>query len=230
MVKKRISRARKRDLEQPDEFITFWTRLIQFASENKTLLSSAFGFIVAVVIVVTGFVYYLKKTEKKALVLLQQATYKYQTVTESKGPYEAYLDVDKDFQLILEKYDSRNGGKLARFVYANICYNANDYDKAIDLYNKSIVDFSDEPFLKNIVLNGLGYAYKDKKDFSTAAKFFEMIVSEPDAVMKDEALFNLGGLYAKMGLYDKSEDAFNKILSDHADSMYIEIAKERVKG
>ena len=150
MVKKRISRARKRDLEQPDEFITFWTRLIQFASENKTLLSSAFGFIVAVVIVVTGFVYYLKKTEKKALVLLQQATYKYQTVTESKGPYEAYLDVDKDFQLILEKYASRNGGKLARFVYANICYNANDYDKAIDLYFNNCSDTSGSSFIKSL--------------------------------------------------------------------------------
>ena len=57
-----------------------------------------------------------------------------------------------------------------------------------------------------------------------------MIVTTPDYSIKDEALFNLGELYAEMGDNVKSIDAFKKILSDHAGSIYIEIAKEKVAG
>ena len=46
--------------------------------------------------------------------------------------------------------------------------------------------------------------------------------------IKDEALFNLGELYAAIGDKDKSIDAFNKILSDYPGSMYTEIVKEKV--
>ena len=90
------------------------------------------------------------------------------------------------------------------------------------------MDLNDEPFLKNLILSGLGYSYKAKKDYKTSAKYFEIILAIPDNSVKDEALFNLGELYAEIGDKDKSTDAFNKILSDHSGSMYTEIVKEKV--
>ncbi|OEU68093.1 MAG: hypothetical protein BBJ57_13500 [Desulfobacterales bacterium PC51MH44] len=230
MAKKRISRSRKRDLNEPDEFITFWTKIFEFTSKYRVQFTCALGFIVALIIVVVGIVYFSKKSEDKAFALLQQGITKYQTVLQNNEPDKAYLDVEKDFQLILEKYSVRDGGKLAKFIYANICYNAKEYNKAIELYNKSLVDFNAEPFVKNLVLNGLGYSYKAKNDYKTAVKYFEMLASASDYSIKDEALFNLGGLYAAMGNNDKSMNAFKKILSDHSDSMYIEIVKERTAG
>ena len=230
MAKKRISRSRKRDLEQPDEFITLWTKLFRFASENRILLASALGAIVVLIIVVLGVVYYVKTSENQSFALLEQAMNKYQTAAESNGPFKAYHEVDSNFQSILEKYSTRRGGKLARFLYANICYDADKYNKAVELYNQSLADFKDEPFLKKLVLTSLGYAHKRQKDYPAAARFFEMVVKEPDSNMKDEALFNLGELYATMGDHDKSIEAFNNILSNYVDSMYIDIVKEKVKG
>jgi TolA-binding protein len=84
--------------------------------------------------------------------------------------------------------------------------------------------------MTNCLLNGLGYAYLSKKDFKTAAKYFEIIASDPDYKIKDEALFNLGELYAAMGDQDKSATTFKQIISDHPDSTYIELVKERVTG
>jgi tetratricopeptide (TPR) repeat protein len=230
MGKKRVSRSRKRDLEQPDEFITLWTKLFKIASENKVLLSSILGFFIVLIVVVSGIAYYLKTSEDRSFALLQDAINTYQTVAENDGSYKAYLEVDKDFQSILDKYPSRKGGKLARFIYANICYNADNYDQAVDLYNQSLADFQDEPYFKKFILSSLGYAHEGKKDYHAAAKFFEMVVSEPNTTLKDEALFHLGELYSKMGYDDKSLEAFKKILSNHTDSMYIEIVKEKVKG
>jgi tetratricopeptide (TPR) repeat protein len=230
MAKKRVSRSRKRDLNEPDEFISFWTKVFGWISEYKLIFSSALGVMVVVIIVIMGMVYFIKKSEDKAFALLQQGIVNYQTKLETSTPEIAYLDVKKDFQLILDKYSNRAGGKLAGFIYANICYAEKDYDKAIELYNQSLANFNGELFIKDLILNGLGYAYLSKKDFKNAAKYFEIIASDPDYKIKDEALFNLGELYAAMGDQDKSKTAFKQIISDHSDSMYIELVKERVTG
>jgi len=228
MAAKNISRARKRDLENPDEFITLWTRLFNFTAEHKVQVSCALTFLAVLIIVAGVTVYSLKKSENKAFFLLQQGVVKYQTLLKASNPNKAYLDVGKDFELIMEKYSGRKGGKLARFTYAEMCYAAGDYDKAIANFNKSLVDFNDEPFLKNLILSDLGYSYKAKNDYKTSAKYFEMIVTTPDNSIKDEALFNLGELYDAIGDKDKSIDAFKKILSDHSGSMYTEIVKEKI--
>lgn len=228
MAAKRISRARKRDLEDPDEFMTFWTKLFDYTVEHKVQVSGALTFLVVLIIVAAVTVYYLKQSEDKAFFLLQQGVAKYQTLMKAGNPKQAFLEAEKDFGRIMKKYSARKGGKLARFTYAEMCYTAGDYDKAIANFSKLLVDFNDEPFLKNRVLSGLGYSYNAKKDYKTAVKYFEMIVTTPDFSYKDEALFNLGELYAKIGEKDKSLDAFKKILSGSPGSMYTEIAKEKV--
>jgi tetratricopeptide (TPR) repeat protein len=228
MAAKRISRARKRDLEDPDEFMTFWTKLFDYAAEHKVQVSCALTFLVVLIIVAAATLYYLKQSENKAFFLLQQGVAKYQTLMKAGNPNQAYLEAGKDFGLIMKKYSTRQGGKLARFMYADMCYAAGDYDKAIANFSKLLVGFNDEPFLKNLVLSSLGYSYNAKKDYKTSAKYFEMIVTTPDYTNKDEALFNLGELYAKIGEKDKSLDAFKKILSGHTGSMYTEIAKEKI--
>jgi len=230
MTRKRISRARKRDLANPDEFITFWSKLLDFAAENKVKVSCALGFVLVLIVVAAGFSYFLKKSEDTASALLQQNITKYQTLLKNTGPEKAYLDVGKDFQSIIEKYSGRAGGKHARLIYANICYTANDYRKAIELYKKSLENFNDEPFIKNLIINSLGYSYTVKKEYITAAKYFEMIASVSDYSIKDEALFNLGEIYDALGDNVKSIDAFKEILSDHTGSIYTEIAKEKVAG
>jgi tetratricopeptide (TPR) repeat protein len=230
MAKKRISRARKRDLANPDEFITFWTKLSNFAAENKVKALCALGFFMVLIVVTAGFLYFLKKSEDTAFALLQQNITKYQTLLKDTGPEKACLGVEKDFQSIIEKYSGRAGGKHARLIYANICYTAKDYDEAIELYKKSLEDFNDEPFIKNLIINTLGYSYTVKKDYKTAAKYFEMIASIPNYSIKDEALFNLGEIYNAMGDNVKSIDAFKKILSDHTGSIYTEIAQEKLAG
>jgi len=52
-------------------------------------------------------------------------------------------------------------------------------------------------------LNGIAYSCEGKKDYNSAAKYFEIIISGPDDEIKDEALFNLGRLYALIGNKDK---------------------------
>jgi tetratricopeptide (TPR) repeat protein len=76
----------------------------------------------------------------------------------------------------------------------------------------------------------LGYAYEKKKDYQKAISYFELISENDDPVIKDVALFNQGRLYEALGDVSKSRDAFNRLVLDYADSIYFEIAKEKVSG
>lgn len=230
MAQKRISRARKRDLEEPDKLTAFLHEIVAFTSKYKIHLLSVLGIIVAVIVVVAGVFYFTNKAENTAFSLLSHGLNKYQTVASNSGFEKAYLEVADDFKLILQKYSGRKGAKIAGFMFANICYSAGRYDEAIGLYTQSLKDFGDNPFLKNLILDSLGYAYEAQVDYKTAAKYYEMVASAPGYSMQDEALFNLAGVYAEMGEYDQRRTAFKKIMSEHKDSIYLKIVEETLSG
>ena len=230
MAFKRVSRARKRDLEEPDRIAIFMNELLEFATKYKVHLTSALAVIVVVAIGVAAIFYFTNKAENKASVLLSHGLNKYQAIADKNSPGQAYLDVVDDFNLIIRKYSGNEGGKLAKLMFANICYNSGNYDKAIDLYNQSLQDFDDNPFLINLVLSNLGYSYEAQKDYTAAANYFKMIVAAPDYRLQDEALFKLAGVYAAMGDYEGRLNSLKKIISDHKDSIYLEIVKENLAG
>lgn len=228
MAAKKVTR--KQLLKEPDEFITFSARLFQFAVKFKFQILVGIGVGCAALILFSGFVYFSKKSEEKAFSLMQQGIKKYKTLSQTIGPAKAYQEVNTDFEYILKKYSSKEGGKLARVSYADICYQAGEYDKAISLYRQSLKDIGDHQPVKYLVLNGLGYSYAAKQAYQEAATYFQKIASGPESIMKDESLFNLGRIYHALGNPEKSKESYQKIVSDHPDSIYIELAKAKVAG
>jgi tetratricopeptide (TPR) repeat protein len=228
MAKKKITR--KQLLKEPDEFLTVSSKLIRFSIEYKKQISLALGALFVLIVVILGIRYFSNKAEDNAFAMLEKAATKYESVLKDKDPNEAYREVENDFQRILKKYSGKKGGSLARVTYANICYNAGDFNKAIELFHGALDDFDENPALKDLILISLGYSHKERKDYKTAAQYFEMLVSRTDSIMKDEALFNLGWLYATIDEPDRSNDAYKKILSDFTDSIYFDLVREKVAG
>ena len=228
MAKKRVSRSRKRQLEEPDKFIFFSARFLEFLTKYKVQILSAMGVIFAIIIVCLSVYYYSDRTESKASVMLASSLAKHEKIKAEQGAVKAYQEVANDFNQIIENNWGKHSAKIATVMYANICYNAGDFDTATELYNKALSEFENNPFVKNLILSGLAYSQEGKKDYNAAAQYFEMIMSGSNDANKDETLFNLGRLYAEMGNKNKSVEAFNKILSDYKDSSYLEIAKEKM--
>ncbi|MBT9440052.1 MAG: tetratricopeptide repeat protein [Desulfobacterales bacterium] len=228
MAKKRVSRSRKRQLEEPDKFISFSAKFLGFLTKYKVPMLSAVGVIFAIIIVCSSVYYYSDSAESKASVMLANSLAKHEKIKTEQGAVKAYQEVANDFNQIIENNWGKDSAKIARVMYANICYNAGDFDAATELYNKALSDFENNPFVKNLILSGLAYSQEGKKDYNAAAQYLEMIMSGSNDANKDEALFNLGRLYAVMGNKDKSAEAFNKIISDYKDSIYIDLAKEKM--
>ena len=226
MAKKR-KKTRKELLKEPDEFMTISGKLIGFAVEHKNQLTYAIAVIVALALIISGFRFFSIRSERKAATLLGKSLAKYESLKNNEKPTAAYEQLAADFQLILDKYGRKKSGKIARIAYANICYEAGNYVKAIELYKISLSDFEKHPVIRNQLVSSLGYAYEQQEDYQSAINHFEQLSSAPEAVMRADALYHLGWLYDKLGQAEKSEAAYNKIISDHQDFIYIDLVKER---
>ncbi len=222
--------SRKQLLKEPDEFITFTGKLIRLGRTYQKQMVLVLGITVAVLLIFSLLKFFSDRAENKAFTLLNLATDKYNSIVASQDPVAALKEVEKDFDHILEKYHRYQGGRIARVKYAHFCYHAGEYDKAAGLYAQALNDVGKNPFIRNIILNGLGYSYKALKDYETSAKYFEMIISSDNPMLKDEALFNLSKLYRILGKENKRSEMLEKIVSDYPESIYFELAKDQISG
>ncbi len=222
MTKKRVTR--KQLLKEPDEFITFSNRMIKLGVAYKQQLMIAAGAFCVAVLVFVGMQYASGRSQAKALSLLGNAVARYDQAVAQKGPLKAVEDVEEDFELILKKYSSTAGGRLAKVAFAQYNFAAGQPDRAIALYEKALDDFNEDPFYRAIIVSGLGYAYALKGNHQKAIFHFEQLVSGPEAGPRSDALLNLGLLYEQAGQMAKSVESFKRIKDEYPESFYSELA------
>jgi len=231
-------KSRKELLEEPDPFMVFVGKAMEFGKQYQKQIVAAVTTLLIVVIAVYGVIYFKNKADDRAAVMLGKALSQYSSILyrdpnimNPKAPTSAeYEGVKKNFKEIVDKHGKTGSGKIALMHYADLCYLTKNYDEAIKTYNQALGELEDKTEFKSLILNGLAYSYEGKKDFDKAVTYFEKIALDKDAVMKDQAFFNLGRIYESLGKVKLMKEAFNHIVSDFPDSMYFELAREKVAG
>ena len=229
MAKKRKI-TRKKLLKEPDEFITTTGRLIAWSRKHQAALLYGAGAFFVVLIGIAGFRYMASRAENNAFRLISQTVANYEAHKNTENAAAAYQEVKHDFETIIKRYNHRKAARLARMIFADLSLKAGNTDQAIALYERVLKALSQESTLTNFIESSLGYAYEKKGDLAQAIHFFQTIASGSDPVLKENAFFNLGRLYAKAGDAAKSKEAYQQVVSNYTDSIYYEIAKEKVAG
>ena len=222
--------TRKQLLKEPDEFISTTGKIIRWGRQYIRQVAYAAGAFLLFLVVITGYRYYSNNAENRAFSLLDQAVSNYEDKKTDMDVLAAYKDAKEDFEYIIRKYDHTQGGKLATVVFAGISYDADNLERAIQLYEAALVYFENDPTYQNILWSGLGYAYEKKQDIAIAISYFEKIAGGKDPVIKDVALFNMGRLYHELGDTAKSMQAYERLTTEHTDSIYYQLAKEKIAG
>lgn len=228
---KRKKVSRKELLNTEDEFLSVSHKLLNFVMTHQNRIYTGLGVVMALILAISGFRYYQNQTEAQAFTRLGEATRAYAAATQGEPDFKAaYAAVEGDFDAILKDYAGKSAAKFASMTYADICYRAGVLDQAIDLYQQALGGFQTEPFYKYRILSSLGYTHMEMKDFEKAAEYFQTIADQPDAPARDEALFQLAGIYTALGQKEKSLSAYERIVADFSDSIYIKIAQESIAG
>ncbi len=220
----KISNARKKELEQPDPFIESLYRGMALAREYQKSLVWAICAIVAVLLIVSGTVYSIRSSDKKAAALLARVLETYGAMS----PAEGYDAVQEDFGRLISEYPNTGSGKMGRVRFAEICYDAGQFDKARILYEGLAAEFSHDPIMENLIQVALGHTCQMLEKDDRAVALFKAVAQGKSDFLKDEALFNLGLLVEKAGEGDQGATYFRQIVSDFPQSIYRDIAQSRV--
>lgn len=223
-------KTRKELLKEPDEFITLTSRMLAWTARYKNEITSAVLGVVVLAAAVSGYAFYSNRQEAAAASLLGQALAKLEGLSAAKPKDQAVREVSDDFRHIYNDYSSRANGSIARLLYANLCYEIGDYQKAADLYKDSLPRFVNQPLIHLQILKSLGYTYEALKDAETAVRYFEQAQADGEPSLQDDVLFHLGELYARLGQKEKSAEAFRRILREHPDSIYANLVRQKVDG
>lgn len=228
MTRKKINR---KQLKQPDEFITFSAKAIQWGQVYGRQIGYVAIAIVVLILVMVGYRYFDNRSELTAFSLLGQANADYAAhLQKTDGSQKVNADIKAAYQHIVDKYSAKDAGKIARKALADICFNAEQYDQAIALYEKSLKDFDKDPFYRSIILNDVALAYEANNNDQAAIERYEMVKDLPNTPLMDQALFHLAGLYDKRGEKDKARELYERIVSEQTGSIYADMVKEMIGG
>lgn len=223
-------KTRKELLKEPDEFITFSSQVVGFIADYKNVIVYVFLAVLLSAAAVSGYIWYSGAQEAEAASQLSQALARYERVRTESSPDKAIQEVGGEFRRIIGDYGNRFNGNMARILFANLCYQAGEFKQAAELYQASHTGFSGDPLMRFQILRSLGYAYEGLKDDATAISYFEQALSAGQKNLQDDVLFHLGELYARQGNTQKSSEAFNRLVTDYQDSIYIDMVRDRIRS
>jgi tetratricopeptide (TPR) repeat protein len=225
--KKRVTR--KQLLKEPDEFLTFSAKAIRFGAENQKAISYALIALVVAVLSVALFRYFSNLSERKAYAVFEQGLNHYMGQTSGKTSAHFKDQAKEAFAEVLRKYPSTRAAELSLPLYADVSYEAGAYDQAIELYQRALKALSSEDkTLKRLIWNNLAYAYEGKKDYNTAAQYYEKITGAEGAFLKADAYFNLGRVYEAMGHQERARKAYDHLVKDYPGAVNFQVAKEKL--
>ncbi|MCF6247352.1 MAG: tetratricopeptide repeat protein [Desulfobacula sp.] len=225
MAEQGVSNERKKELEQLDPFQQNLIKALASIKEYKKQVGLIAGAVVLIIIVFSGIMYSFGKAENKASYLMSQALTKYVKVND---PIKGFVEVKEDFALIFTDYANTAAGKLARVEYAKICYDASKFDQSYQYYKEALELFSGQALMENFILVSLGHVSLARNDVESAKKYFNRVENAKIDLLKDEARFALAMLDETGGNVADSKKMYEKIVSDHAGSIYYPVAKSKI--
>jgi len=197
---KKVKITRKEVME-PDAFLTFTERAAVFFSEHKNLLIGAVVGIVAVAAAVAGFSYSRNaNTLKMETILFEMEKAKAgEDMKAALGEMTAKLEQ-------LDKGTYRIRGLL---MVASTEYDEGNFDNALKIYQEVLDASAPETLNHFVALQGQGYSNLSRQEYDKAIEAFRSIIDRS----KDYPLFDIySGLVRS---YEGKKDTENALLILH---------------
>jgi outer membrane protein assembly factor BamD (BamD/ComL family) len=133
------------------------------------------------------------------------------------------------YRLVIDQYPRTATAPLALFHLGNAQVQANDLPGAIETYQRFLALYGSNTSLAELAQQRLAYAYLLKGDRDQAAKAFTAIVNSPEALNKDQALFELARLEESQSRPEGAMAHYQELIKNYPNSPYTSEATVRTK-
>jgi tetratricopeptide (TPR) repeat protein len=218
---KKVSR---KELKQPDEFLSFSARAIEYAQLHSRELMIGIASIVVLSLFIWAWTVYKEKKEATAsqLVAQAQSLWKPSFPGEATGQAgiapprkdpEAENRAREILEDVIDNYRRTSACPVARILLGQIYYENGEYDKAIATYEDFLKSGSQKPELTALAWEGLAYSYEAKEDFTKALGSYEELTQMPLTNVQGWAYLGLARCYERLQEYEKALDAYRTLLA-----------------
>ena len=196
-----------------------------------------------------ALIYYTQiQRNSKNSTISQEARYKVAKASYYKGDFkwaESQLKVLKastsqliandalDLKLLISdnKYEDSLQTALKRYAKADLLAFQNKNDEAISLLDNILNDHKTEPIIPQALFKQ-AQLFEEKAQFEKAQLNYEAIIENySDGILVDDGYFHLALLYEnKLNSPEKAKPLFEKIIFNHADSIYFVEARKRYRS
>lgn len=173
---------------------------------RRTPLLILAGGILLFGIAVSGYLYFLDYSERRAQDMEYAAYTEYSKSSKLSGP-----DREKQvktaiglYQKILDTYPKTKTAALASFYLGNAYVDLKEYDKGIDDYQKALTSLSLDEMMRGVIHLRLGYAYLYKKEIEKALSEFAQVEKNPLTRDQDFAIYEIGKIFEGQGKKDQA--------------------------
>jgi tetratricopeptide (TPR) repeat protein len=196
-----------------------------------------------------ALIYYTQiQRNLKNSTISQQARYKVAKTSYYKGDFkwaESQLKILKastsqliandalDLKLLItdNKYEDSLHIALKLYAKADLLSFQNRNEESIVLLDKILKEHKTEPIIPQALFRQ-AELFEEKAQFDKAEANYEAIIANyRDGILVDDAYFKLAELYEKrLNQPEKAKSLYEKIIFDHADSIYFVDARKRFRA
>jgi len=165
----KTAKVRRKDLVQPDQFISTTDILIAYCSKHKTKIISIV--ISLSILVFSGL--WIKNNQNKKNLGMESLYFKVEQAKSAKETNSK--DKIKQIRLLLDNFSEGPQKQRALLVLADEYFNEASYDKAIDLY-QNVLNGSRSSLQNHLANMGIAYSLEGKKDYKKAIKAYKTTI------------------------------------------------------
>lgn len=168
------SRFRRKELKQPDQFISTTDMVITYFSKHKTLITCIV--IILILSVLLGF--WLRYNQNTKSLRMESLYYKMEQI-RADNLINSKEKINK-LETLLNDFIEGPQKQRAILILANQLYDFHEYSRAISFYQDILINTSPMDLTHQLANMGLAHSLESKKDYKRAIGIFKTILESPN--------------------------------------------------
>lgn len=222
-------KTRKELLKEPDEFISFSSRVIRHARENPK--NYAAGAIVAVLVVLGVLAWFAYRSHQEAASheAFEKAYQAYEEIAQQESVNPEKLDgVLAQLDQVTKDYGSLPAGEMALLYSGHVLYKKNDYKGALERYSRMQKTNLVKGGLGPLVLYHTAMTRMALKEYDQALVLFDELSKDNNSPYRREAYSSVAKLYELMGKNKEAVQAYRQYLKMFPEAPDAPFVKTRI--
>ena len=214
MIRGKMARAKgkidRRQLKEPDEFITLSARTMEYVRANWKWVSTAAACLLVVIVLVFAYRFYRAGVEATASGM----------VSEAIAGFEQNSTDSKPFERVLRMYGGTKGARLARLYLGHTLYQKGELDKASEAYGVLAADSGAQESVRTEAILGQGYSLVGLKKCREAQITFDRLSPKAETP-KQQALLAIGQCHELNGDKTAAIEKYREFAGKYPQSPFL---------